>query len=243
MAFRHAVRRFAKRFGVDVRTLQPFSDEYETLVFMIGRFGAVTVLDIGSNDGGFAKNFLDAGYAHRIVSFEPLPDANARLSQSAKAHPNWIVMPPFALGRQEATAAFHVAGNSSSSSFLNMGKRHREVAPASAPVEEITVQVKRVDSVMEEFEPGSRESLFLKIDTQGSEADVLEGASSILHRVIGLRVELSFVELYEDQPLFDEMYAEIRTLGFELWECTPVLRDPRTGQVLQIDATFFRTNR
>ncbi len=59
---------------------------------------------------------------------------------------------------------------------------------------------------------------FLKIDTQGSELDILEGAISALTDVIGLEIEVEFIEMYLDQPLFSDIDRFLKKHGFSLYD-------------------------
>lgn len=79
---------------------------------------------------------------------------------------------------------------------------------------------------------------FLKVDTQGAEMQVLLGASALMPRIVGIRTEMSFAPLYAGQSLFPDMYAYIVGLGFEPWGISPVLRDSRSGRMLQCDMVF-----
>lgn len=81
---------------------------------------------------------------------------------------------------------------------------------------------------------------FIKIDTQGYEDQVLNGATKLLDSVRGLQLELSFVPLYEEQQLFDALVERLRAQGFSIWAIWPGLCDPRSGRMLQVDAIFFR---
>jgi len=69
---------------------------------------------------------------------------------------------------------------------------------------------------------------------------VLDGAAEVLSRVVGLQLELSLVPLYGGQKLMPELAGRVTSLGFELWEISPAFIDPRSGRLLQVDATFFR---
>jgi FkbM family methyltransferase len=242
MRLKKALRSFARKIaGVDVRSVQPFDDQFETLVHILRALGSPIVIDVGANKGGFGLDLYRAGWTGRVVSFEPLPDANVELRKAASAHPGWDVITAHAIGDKEEIVQFHVAGNSSSSSMLRMTPLHTDVAPTSATVAKISVHVKRLDSVIEAMGPGARAPLFLKIDTQGSETAVLDGASGIMERVVGIRVEMSFAKLYEGQDLFDALYAKVRALGFEPWDIAPVLRNQKTGRMLQCDTIFVRS--
>ncbi len=83
--------------------------------------------------------------------------------------------------------------------------------------------------------------VFLKIDTQGYEDRILKGAPQLIKKTAGIQLELSLIPLYENQKLFDEMIPVLKNMGFELWSIEPVFHDLKTGRVLQVDATFFRS--
>lgn len=133
----------------------------------------------------------------------------------------------------------NIAGNSVSSSALAMLQSHVEAAPRSACVSTERVPLSRLDIMAPDYlQPGSVP--FLKIDTQGYEDRVLDGATDFLSRVIGLQLELSFVPLYEGQQLFHTMVERMRALGFSIWAIWPGFHNPHSGRMLQVDVTFFR---
>ena len=58
---------------------------------------------------------------------------------------------------------------------------------------------------------------FLKLDTEGSEYDILLGAEQqISHSILGIRAEVSFQRMYKDQPVFPEMQNYLVKQGFFL---------------------------
>jgi FkbM family methyltransferase len=196
------------------------------------------VLDVGANEGHYAEGLLRAGYSGRIVSFEPLSSARRELEHRAAAVPMWETR-SFALGETAGTASFHVAGNSSSSSLLPMTARHVASAPESAYVVDEQVEVCRLDDVAPEVVRAG-ERVWLKLDVQGFELPVLLGAERTLEQVEVVETELSLVELYEGQALIGEMVAHLAARGFGTWYFEPVLRDPASGELLQVDGLFAR---
>lgn len=206
---------------------------------MLEFHGVDLVLDVGANTGQFAHTLRGAGYRGRIISFEPLPTAHAELLRASLDDPQWEIAPRIAVGGHEGTVNLHVAANSVSSSVLYMLDSHAEAAPGSAYVAIQTVPMSRLDTlVCSHLEPES--VAFLKIDTQGYEDRVLDGAQELLGKTKGLQLELSFVPLYEGQQFFDELSSRLQALGFSIWAIWPGLCDPVTGRMLQVDATFFR---
>lgn len=197
-----------------------------------------TVLDVGANDGEYARTLRSIGYKGRIVSFEPLSRAFDALSAAAASDPDWHAV-RLALGDTAESTVIHVAGNSASSSLLGMLPRHTAVAPQSAYVAEEIVTMERLDAVFDSHvKPGSR--VFLKIDTQGYESRVLSGAEGVLDRVVGLQVELSLEPLYEGQSMAEDVMAWLRRRGFQPHWVNHGFKDAKSQQLLQIDALFFR---
>ena len=79
----------------------------------------------------------------------------------------------------------------------------------------------------------------LKIDVQGYELGVLKGAGSCLDHVDVVYVEASFVELYQGQPLADEVIDTLESLGFREAGRFNLSRD-RHGREVQADFLFER---
>lgn len=85
--------------------------------------------------------------------------------------------------------------------------------------------------------PNLRVDVF-KLDTQGSELDVLRGASKVLETVSWVIVEVEFVPLYEFQPLFADVDMFLRSKGFEFWNLMDV--NYRGGQMIWADAYYVK---
>ncbi len=198
------------------------------------------VLDVGANTGNFAQELVAGGYGGRIVSFEPLAEAHTRLLAVSAGNPAWIVAKRGALGAQAGRQNLHVAGNSESSSLLEMLPAHIQAAPHSRYVASETVPVFTLDEIAADYIAAATAS-FLKIDVQGFEDRVIEGAVGVLPKIKGLQVEMSLVPLYQGEASFEPLLARIKSLGFELWWLRPGFTDRKTGRALQVDAIFFRS--
>jgi len=200
--------------------------------------GVNLVYDIGANAGQFALELRRSGYRGRIISFEPLQSAFGKLSEAAKSDPLWETR-DYALGHEESTAEINVAENSWSSSLLGILPAHVSAAPRSAYVGTQPVKVRTLDSVFfTDCKP--EDHTFVKIDTQGFTKRVLEGSEKSLASVRGLQIEMSLVQLYEGEPLIDELVSFLRGRGFTLVYVFPEFFDERTGQQLQVNGLFFR---
>lgn len=203
---------------------------------MMAAHGIDLVLDVGAATGGYGTQLRKFGYTGRIVSFEPLDTAFAELSTVIAGDPAWTARHA-ALGSEPGEAVINVASNSDSSSLLPMESAHTDASEV-AYVGKQTVTIERLDDVIDQIAgPGDR--IFLKIDAQGFEKEVLAGAVRSLERVQGLQLELSFVPLYAGGMLIDEAVSTAYAAGFQMvgveqgWAAD-------SGQMLQADGVFFR---
>ncbi len=199
-----------------------------------------TILDIGANTGQYAALMRELGYGKKIISFEPMSAAFEELSENASKDALWSAM-NYALGDQTGKTKINVSGNSYSSSILNMLPSHEESAPASKYVKQEDIEIKRLDDVFDDI-CDSDAKVMMKVDTQGFEKSVLDGASHSLGKVNVIELEMSLVPLYENGLLYKEMIAFIEGSGFELFSLEHVFSNPTTGQLLQVDGVFVRKN-
>jgi FkbM family methyltransferase len=227
-------RRTVNRVGLDV-TRHPFP---RRLVRMCATAGIDTVADVGANIGQYGRALRSAGFAGRIVSCEPMSAAFAVLDREARRDPRWQPVRT-ALGSGEGFVSLNIAGNSHSSSVLRMLDAHREAAPGSGYVAAEEVPLTTVDELFARcgIDPGRS---LLKIDVQGYERAVLDGAAATLPGLAAVQVELSLVPLYEGQSLMPEIGDLLAGHGLRLWAIEPGFSDPRSGRMLQCDGVFLR---
>jgi len=238
-SFELLIRRAANVCGIDITRYRPQTTEAGRLTAMLSHHGIDVVLDVGANVGQFASGLRRAGYSGRLVSFEPLSEAYEKLLVAADGDANWDVAPRTAIGDHQGEIEIHVSHNSVSSSILNMLESHSNSAPSSRYIGNESVKINTLDTLaISHLESGS--ASFLKIDTQGYEDRVLNGARNTLKRLRGVQLELSLVPLYEGQQLFDTFADRLQALGFVVWAIWPGFCDPVTGRMLQVDAVFFR---
>ena len=197
------------------------------------------VLDVGANKGQYAQELRATGYKGRIVSFEPLSSAYRQLSENAKGDDKWDTM-NFALGATNGTTEINVSANSVSSSILEMLPSHLKAAPSSKYVAKEKIAIKTLDSNFHDFCSESN-NVLLKIDTQGFEQYVLEGAEEFLQFVEIIEIEMSLVPLYQGNVLFFDMCDILYRKGFCIFSIEPGFSDNKTGQLLEVDGIFYRT--
>ena len=239
MSLRTAVKKGLRKIGLEAHRFVPASSPTAQIITSLRKFGIDLVLDVGANQGQFALELRSGGYAGNILSFEPLSTAHDQLLQTSSKDPKWEVYPRTALGDHDGQIEINIAGNSVSSSILSMLESHRNAAPESAYLGKEKVEMAMLDTLARPYLDQSR-AAFLKIDTQGYEWQVLDGAKNLLSRFQGVLLELSFVPLYEGQHLWKEMIDRLEADGFSLWAMQPGFTDAHSGQTLQADGLFFR---
>ena len=198
------------------------------------------VLDVGANIGQFGHLLRCSGFQGSIHSVEPLRDAYPLLRRRCARDANWTCSNE-AVGASPGKGTINVSENSYSSSLLRMTPLHLEADPTSRVVEVQEVQITTVVSLMQRLNRKPQSTL-LKIDTQGYEASVLSGAQPLLDSISAVQLEISFVELYAGQELFQQVIEEMNAVGLELWSLDPGISDS-AGRLLQCDALFVRVGR
>ncbi len=81
---------------------------------------------------------------------------------------------------------------------------------------------------------------FLKLDVQGLEGAVLDGAANRLYALAGLQIEISLVPLYDGALTLREMLDRTEALGMTLVYVEPGFTDPGTDEMLQMEGVFLR---
>lgn len=200
------------------------------------------VLDVGANKGQYGKQLRDFGYRGRIVSFEPVPEALARLQKTAERDPDWSVH-PFALGRSESVESMHL-GWKTMNSLLEPSaygqQRYKRFADTSRTTQ---VQVRRLDQVMDEALEGiANPRPFLKMDTQGFDMEVFVGAGERIGEFVGMQSEVAALQLYEGSPHMTEAITAYEDAGFEITGMYPVTREGSTGRVVEFDCVLARAD-
>ena len=199
----------------DARSARAVERTSELVAELLGE-RSVTVLDVGARWGSTGGWWTVPPLA-RIVGFEPDADECARLN--AALLPNAAVRyVPTALGRATGTATLFVTEEPACSSLYppdeSLAARYPDLAGMRG-VGEVSLPVVSLDEWVES--EGERDVVFAKLDTQGSELDILEGAPGVLAGILGLEVEVQFAPLYRDSPVFADVDRNLRDHGLALW--------------------------
>ena len=238
MNTKDVIRRFIRRAGYDLTRFSPSSNSLARRKKLLEYSNINLVLDVGANKGQYAQELRSLKYKGKIISFEPLTSAYETLFKIANLDNNWVTM-NCALGDTDAESELNISENSQSSSILDMLSSHIKSAPDSKYIGKEKIEIKTLDSIWSTICP-IKQNIWLKIDTQGYEKKVIEGARNSLKNIDMLQLEMSLVPLYQNEMLFDEMIEFLKYKGYRIVSIETGFTDAESGHLLQVDGIFRR---
>ena len=170
------------------------------------------IFDVGANKGQFAAVALVLSGASHIYCFDPLPSSAKFLNKLQSHCRQTITFFQIALSDVTGFADLHIATAADSSSLLPLSSLQQRIFGVVDTGSKISVDTQTLDDINLPIPTHS----LLKIDVQGCELMVLRGASATLSKFDYIYVESSCVELYSNQPLFDELNMFLGANGFGL---------------------------
>lgn len=194
------------------------------------------VVDAGANLGQFARSIRQKGYRGRIHSFEPIGYVFRALKTMADRDSHWTVTNA-ALGDKAGTQLMNVFGNHTLSSFL-APKKLLESFDTGVQAKTEKVNILLLDEVLAS---DNARHIFLKIDVQGFEKQVLDGARQILSRTTAVYLELPVHHIYEGAWNFKSAIDYLDQLGFEPAQFRTVSTQPNdAASAMEFDCLFKR---
>jgi FkbM family methyltransferase len=228
--------------GTDVFIDPRFDDEY--------RRQPLVLVDVGAR-GGLKRNWKAARRHLRVIGFEPDSPEFGRLAGAAKPGEGSDIYFGVALHNRRGPIALHVARDRGLTSIFEPNRAFVDAFPDAArfdTIEVAEVQADTLDNLLDG--QAIRDVDFIKADTQGSELFVLQGAAHALDAsIVGVEVETEFAPIYTNQPLFADVDAFLRGLGFALFDLRPVYWKRAAGwnvggpwgQIVWGDALYLKT--
>ncbi|WP_061255853.1 FkbM family methyltransferase [Leptospira interrogans] len=206
----------------------------------------LVIADVGAS-GGLHPRWEEFTSSYKGILFEPDP---REYEQLIKKVDNRIVIIDTALSDSKKEILFHLCKKQQVSSVFKPNTRFLDMFPDAGRHDvERTIQIQsdRMDSLLKE--KGIQYVDFLKIDTQGFELAILKGASGYIGDIIGLQIEVEFVEMYLEQPLFSQVDEYVRKQGFELFDLqryywkrkNSIATGITKGQLIFGDTLYFKT--
>ena len=230
--------KIARLFGYELVKLSrmPYRDIHAHLLELFRRLDINCVLDVGANMGQYATGLRNAGYTGHILSFEPVRECYEELCR--RQDERWRIF-NFALGGADQELDMHITRKNVFTSFLHPNPYAAERFQESARVTRTEkVMVKTLDDVFSGMVPVSAPRVFLKLDTQGYDLEVLKGACTVMPFIQGLQSEISCKAIYSGMPTHIESLQFIDELGYEITDIYPLGHDKQDMSLLEFDCIF-----
>ena len=153
--------------------------------------------DVGANEGQTIKLLQEVFRSPRIYAFEPSSEVFTKLR--SRRYRSDVFLYNFALGRQNSQEEFINYEDSRLSSFFPLSTDEESQFGHLKIKAKESVEIKTIDWFLTRYQ--INEIDLLKIDTQGYDLQVLQGASESFRRgsIKNVYVELNFLKLYENQ--------------------------------------------
>lgn len=200
------------------------------------------VIDVGANKGQFGK-FLrnNIGYKGDIISFEPVLETFYTLSDQSKADPFWRVY-RFALGERMGNKEINITKESQLNSFLDpIETGINFVDELNTTKRKEIVPIITLDYFFNENKNLlNNKKIFLKLDTQGYDLEVLEGGTLSIPRILGLQTEISCIPIYSNMLSFTKSIENLKEKGFDVTGMFPVNQD-KYYRVIEFDCVCINT--
>ncbi len=206
------------RCGLEIRRLTE-NPQYNTLG--LRSLGIQTVLDVGANEGQFARYVTRVLPSVRIYSFEPLTGPFAKLKQwTEEVNPPRANIFNLALGQEEGwIEMFEHVNITGHSSVLNTTDLSHSLYPQTRQQRTTRVAMTKLDTLLDKGDIELVPEILLKLDVQGYEDRVLRGAPTVLAHARACLLEVNFDPLYKSQATFQELFEILSKSGYRYAGC------------------------
>lgn len=238
---KNAVRSAVNRIGFDVVRLRNSHADLGTHLMNVFANNQIDcVLDVGANAGQYGRALRELGFAGQIESFEPVSGVFRRLQAEAAGDALWHCH-QLALGDQDERKTINVFESTVFSSFLDASDYSKGVWKSLDRAHPEEVQVARLDTIFASIvaRTGARR-FYLKMDTQGFDKNVFDGAKGVLQSIYAIQSEVSLIPVYKAMPPAYEVLSQYHAAGFLISGMYPINRDEKTLAVVEYDCVMVR---
>ena len=210
------------------------------------------IIDVGARTG-LEDNllFLSQNIDTKILGFEPEPLEFERLSMNL--HSNLTLLNTALYSSKKEITLYVTKDPGLSSIYKPKLDFLKEIETKKAlgnytVVKEIKVEANTLDDEVNSTE--FKNADFIKIDTEGSEVDILKGSEKLLSQsLIGVESEMSYIQLREEQPTFQDLIKLLHDHDFQIFDTRNKFQKresgqsygKRKGQLIYCDALFFKS--
>src|SRR3989338_5315413 len=176
----------------------------------------LVLADIGAS-GGIESNWKSAQKYLQFIGFEPDETEFLNLKRKENGKVRYLNT---GLYKEKVPLKYYLTEKQQTSSIFRPNRKFLDEFPEANRFDitrDVTIQADTLDNQFRIHNIADTD--FIKVDTQGSELFVLEGAiNTIKNCVFGVEIEVEFVEMYQNQPLFSDVDRFVRSQGFWLFD-------------------------
>jgi FkbM family methyltransferase len=231
-----AIKAVFRAFGLMVQRYNPNTSEQALIKYLIDRYKIDLIVDVGANIGQFANALRNMRYVNQIVSFEPISQCFDELCFSMKNDSNFEAQ-QLAIGDYDGQSTINVSKNLVSSSLLKVNDEVASFADQLSSEKTEVVEVRKLDTV---FKGLQTENVYLKIDVQGFEKEVIEGGTNFLKQVKIVQVETALTSLYKNGSRLKDILELLIDCDFLPYNFTKGAADTEIGRLYELDMFFVK---
>lgn len=234
--FKLIIKKFFKLFGFEILNFNNNLTLDIHLKYLFNRNNYDLVIDVGANEGQFGLLCRNIGYKGLIISFEPVTKTFSNLVKHQSD--NWHCY-NFALGSENGSRELKIYNSSLFSSFLDISDygSERFINELSTHTTQI-VNIYTLDEILKNYPKFN--NIFLKMDTQGFDLEVFEGATCSLERIFLILSEISINKIYKDSPNYKIALDKYESKGFKISGLFPMNFND-DGSIVELDAVLIKS--
>jgi len=236
-------RKIAKIFGYELIRRNKHPTLSPHIINLINHYNIDLVLDVGANHGQFGSLLRREGYKGEIHSFEPVSHSFYKLKKTSLDDEKWFVH-KLAMGAAAGEETINVTEASDMSSFLNPNDYEGGTFNKINVVHREKVEIETIDGFLSrEITDFNKRRIFLKMDTQGYDLKVLEGALNVMDHIVCILSEISLIPIYSGMPHYLDALGKYEEYGFAVTGLYPVSREKKSLSVIEMDCALVNSNK
>jgi FkbM family methyltransferase len=194
------------------------------------------VVDIGANNGQWMNSIRNHGYKGEAICIEPIKENYLKLKTRNFDKTTTLNC---AIGNKNGYIYINQASNDGqSSSILELDSYHKSAAPEIKWLGRKKVKIYKLSRILE---TSQHNKIFVKIDTQGYEFEVLKSINKrTLTKILAFEIETNLVSTYKNVTVIEDVIKLLRGFGFKPFRLQNGFGMPNFGQQLQVDIIFVR---
>lgn len=194
------------------------------------------IIDIGANNGQWITDVKDRGYKGQALCIEPLKKNYVKLKSSNFHNTSTLNC---AVGNSNGYIYINNASNDGlSSSILELDNYHKNAAPSVEFISKEKVKIRKLSRILE---GNINQKIFVKIDTQGYEFEVLRSINkNNFSKIYAFEIETNLVSTYKNVTLIEDVISFLRSKGYKPLRIENGFGMPNFGQQLQVDILFVK---